>query len=692
MSRSLKKAGLSLISMLSLLIVAFSTSPAAAGEVVLKGGLSIYADAPDGQAVGIALKALCRDLNKVLGAESRVLPLSALDHSGSKAGTVIILRTASSALPGWEAHRVITRRINKTDQIILEGADTRGLIYAIYSFSERILGVPPLWYFSAWQPEVRKEIRIQSGYRYEEGSPSVKYRAWFPNDEDLFAPWRRVSAANYELWLEAMLRLKLNTVEWFDDERDYAKPYSISRTTKLINDYGFTNTTHHHSPLNATFAGWQSYWKKVRNMEAPELSLKNQAQLEEFWKYNVESIVRNKIDMLWVLGFRGNGDHPFWYTFKDAPESMQERGAVISKMLERQREIVLEVTKDPNTPFRTIFYDELSDLLAKNYITPPGDSSFIWTYVASRRDHFPNLDMQQLDKTKNLRLGYYFNYQFTSTGSHLAAAEGPWKMESNFRFVASKSSQPIAFSVVNAGNLREHLLELSANAAMMWNFKNYDTDRFIEQFSATYFGQKRAKEIAKLYIDYYYSYWQQRKSDLPGFDRQYIFQDLRYAKALKDLAGAFDKPFKSNPLIDIPAEQVKNRTYNIVPSDNGANTVLEALQIGIKKSGQDFLKVAAESDRIAAALPKAQRGFFGDNLQQRAWFMYHLNKSLSELATGYEKTQDAERKTHVKAAIAELQSAEDALRKTDTGIFKEWYSNDRVFGFKNIFDKLNALL
>ena len=48
---------------------------------------------------------------------------------------------------------------------------------------------------------------------------------------------------------------------------------------------------------------------------------------------------------------------------------------------------------------------------------------------------------------KNL---YYMNLQFTSTGAHLAPAEGPWKMEANYRYVNTRG--PLTFSVVNAGN------------------------------------------------------------------------------------------------------------------------------------------------------------------------------------------------------------------------------------------------
>jgi len=47
-------------------------------------------------------------------------------------------------------------------------------------------------------------------------------------------------------------------------------------------------------------------------------------------------------------------------------------------------------------------------------------------------------------------------------------------MEFNYRYVNSKS--PLYFSMVNVGNMREFLLELSANARMLWDYSNYDTE------------------------------------------------------------------------------------------------------------------------------------------------------------------------------------------------------------------------
>ena len=112
----------------------------------------------------------------------------------------------------------------------------RGAIYAIYTFSELFLEVPPLWYFSSWEPQYKKQVEIQSDFDYFQKSPQVRYRAWFPNDTDLFSPWRRLSKENNELWLETMLRLKLNTVEL---EATVTYPdYKLNGQAALLRKYG----------------------------------------------------------------------------------------------------------------------------------------------------------------------------------------------------------------------------------------------------------------------------------------------------------------------------------------------------------------------------------------------------------------------------------------------------------------------
>lgn len=72
-----------------------------------------------------------------------------------------------------------------------------------------------------------------------------------------------------------------------------------------------------------------------------------------------------------------------------------------------------------------------------------------------------------LQRSRYRPLGYYFNVQFTNTGSHLADGEGPWKMEQNHRMLL-ESGPNVQLSIVNSGNTREFPFTLSAHAKMIW--------------------------------------------------------------------------------------------------------------------------------------------------------------------------------------------------------------------------------
>jgi hypothetical protein len=660
-------------------------------DFILTKGVPIYTSAQPGTPIYIAAQSLQRDLSKMLGATSPIERLTKI----SKPGICVIDSTQDHEMPpltGWEAHRVFAGNVGGKPQVILQGADLRGTIYAIYTFSEKVLGVPPLWFFCGWQAVPQTAITMPANLDIRVAPPTVKYRGWFGNDMDLLSKWRKLSPENNVMWLEAALRLKINTIQWSDDEIDYSVPYSISPTTKLIHEYGLVNTTPHDCPVNSVLKQWGDYWRQARHTEPPEIALINSRALEEFWRYNIESAVKNQLEVLWVIGFRGNGDRPFWTAFKDAPASMQARGEIISRMTARQRQMVLDITDNPESPFQTFFYNEGSDLLAQGYLHPPADPNLIWTYVAARRDHYPNTDLQQVPDGSDRHLGYYFNCQFTSTGSHLAPAEGPWKMEANFRYAASKSRYPLSFAVVNAGNIREFGFELSAFADMMWDFNRYHTDDYLEKYCATYFGAEHAEAIAKLYQDYYHAFWQQKRNELPFMDRQFVFQDLRYKQAIRSICNVFKRPYNPNPLRDIGGEQVEGRTYRIVPADNGATNQIDAIINGTTASAARFLVVGREADGIYAKLSEAKRQFFNDNLRAYADFMYHLNECLLNLAKAYQtQASDVTRKELVDHARSEFQAADAAIKSTAHGNFKNWYAGDWIFDLQGTSNALERL-
>ena len=684
------------IVLLSLLFAPLTAAPAA---VHLSPGVPVLMPADTPTPVRLAVEDLRRDLQKVLGETSPLVSDAAELHGRS---AIVVLGPGGGTpelhdakIAGREAHGIHVGELGGTAHVVLEGADPRGLIYAIYSFSDEFLNIPPLWYWADWVPPRRKAIDIPAGTERIFPPAYVRWRAWFNNDTDFLSPWRARSPANDRAVYETVLRLKYNTYEVGSvaDLRADAPRYAPSRDAANAHARGLIITHHHTSPLGSSLGNWAAFWRR-EGREPPPLSVHEPANLIAFWRYHAETAVRAGFEQVWTIVFRGSGDIPFWQTFKDAPGDTAARAQVIEDMLRAQVAIVKEVTGDPAPNMRTTLYNEGSTMFAAGLLRPPAEPTLIWNFVAARRDHFPADDVRNFKPPADRLIGYYLNFQFTSTGSHLAAAEGPWKMAANYRIVDGVGARPLAFTVVNAGNNREHLAELSANADMMWRFKEFYADAFLRRFCARYYGAEQADEVAALYRDYYNAYWTQKPADIPGFDRQYIFQDMRYARAietlLSDLAKDVNRP---NPLenhrLDNP-DTGSFGAFRVEPQSGDANQI-GALLRGTAESRDKFAVVAAKADALRPRVAEQGRVFFDDNLRLRARLMTQLNELLHETTLAYQAHgQREEQRKRLEAAIRAIDDVQATLDATNHGIFAQWYASDRVFGVAALRAKLKA--
>jgi hypothetical protein len=91
----------------------------------------------------------------------------------------------ASAIEGkWESFisEVISNPLRGVDRaLVIAGSDLRGTIFGLYDVSEQI-GVSPWWWFA--DVPARKAAGVWAlGGRKVQGSPSVKYRGIFINDE-----------------------------------------------------------------------------------------------------------------------------------------------------------------------------------------------------------------------------------------------------------------------------------------------------------------------------------------------------------------------------------------------------------------------------------------------------------------------------------------------------------------------------
>jgi len=654
--------------------------------VVLEPGVPILIDPAEPGSVHRAVRDLQRDLEKVLGVASPIVNSLADGQSAIIVGSTETLsaKFRDASLRGSEAHLVTVKENGGVPHIVLQGTDMRGTIYAIYEFSKEFLNIPPLWFWASWEHERLSAVEIPAGTRIVFDKPYVKWRAWFPNDRDLLSPWQQRSPENYEAFLETMLRLKMNTLEGrLMDGASFDTPFTAGREARAARDRGLVITGHHIFSFGSSIRDWDVYWTKIRKQEPPRTSIKNIDALQDFWRYHIETSLKEGMDVIWLIGFRGNRDIQFWVFYEDSPDTDAERGAVIEQMMHEQVALLKEVTGDPSPPMRTTLYAEKSVLFAEGHLRPPAEPTLIWNFVAARRDHFPAPDLQGMDVPNYQPIGYYMNFQFTSSGSHLAQGEGPWKMERNFRYVDGKNVRPLEFSVVNAGNVREFVMTMSANAAMMWDFQEYDTDRFLTEFCTQYFGAEHASDIADLYRDFFNSYWQQKQPDLEGFERQYIFQDMRYARAIEQLTGHFSKGYVPNPLQDRAAwVPIAGEYFRIVPEDTGTQNQLEAILKGTDSSIAKLQLVVTRAEDLFDTLPASRRVFFKDNLLVQAKFMLHLNETLNAITRAFMTLEVGASKETVDLldlAANSLNAARHALDQAAHGRFTGWYDTDTKF-------------
>jgi len=233
-------------------------------------------------------------------------------------------------------------------------------------------------------------------------------------------------------------------------------------------------------------------------------------------------------------------------------------------------------------------------------------------------------------------------------------------------------------------------MELSANARMMWDFDGYQTDEFLQEFCSEYFGNI-SQCAPKVYRDFYNSFWTQKKPDIPGFDRQYLFQDMRYARAHEQLLPEIPKGRNLNPLSDHGMD-VNGNYFRIVPEDNGASNQIQAILNGVANSITKLTTVVAEADACLAAIPKG-RAFFNDHVRVQAQFMLDLNRIFNSTASAMNVMPD---RSHAVILLKDAQrfatAIHDDLHEAEHDRFTEWYNGDKLFGVAHLRDLINTTI
>jgi hypothetical protein len=404
--------------------------------------------------------------------------------------------------------------------LVIAGSDKRGTIFGIYEVSRQI-GVSP-WYWWADVPVNHKDTLYALPGRYVQGSPSIKYRGIFLNDEapDL-TNWIRskygnvpvrenppvpanVANYNHEFYtrlFELMLRLKANYLwpaMWNNafNEDDTLNP-------KLADEYGIVMGNSHQEPMLRAQKEWdRRYLSSIGTWNYA----KNPDILESFWK---EGIKRNKnFESIITIGLRGANDTPM------APGGPEANKTLLEKIIDVERKIIAaemnpDVTKVPQL---WCLYKEVQDYYNAG-MRVPDDVTLLWA-----EDNWGNIrrlpTAEERKRSGGAGIYYHFDYHGGPRSYQWINSNPIPKIWDQMSLAKQYGADRIW--IVNVGHFKGYELPIEYFLDLAWNTEQMtgeNTDEYTREWAAREFGPEFSGEIAEI-MSLYTKYNGRRKPEL----------------------------------------------------------------------------------------------------------------------------------------------------------------------------------
>ncbi|KZV74317.1 glycoside hydrolase family 115 protein [Peniophora sp. CONT] len=290
---------------------------------------------------------------------------------------------------------------------VIVGADKRGTIFALYDHSEQF-GVSP-WYWWADVPTTEHDALHVAASGCSHGSPTVKYRGIFLNDEQpALQNWAQEKFTNgtgaaltgspfnhrfYTKLYELLLRLKANFL-W---PAQWSSAFGIDDELNQFyaDEYGIVMGTSHEEPMMRSIP---VEWNLFGNGTAWDYSTNKEA-IYPFW---VEGAERSRLyESLYTVGMRGNGDLP------GANTNIQ----LLEEIVADQRTImsnVYNISDVTTIPQAWCLYKEVQGYFEEG-LEVPDDVTLLWT-----DDNWGNIRRFPIPSERNRTGGagvyYHFDY------------------------------------------------------------------------------------------------------------------------------------------------------------------------------------------------------------------------------------------------------------------------------------------
>jgi len=400
---------------------------------------------------------------------------------------------------------------------VIAGSDQRGTIYGAYDVSRQI-GVSP-WHFWDDVPVPHSGALYVRPGRHSQGTPAVKYRGFFINDENpatgtwaprYFGPGKApgypggLNAAYYAQVFETMLRLKANYLWPAVWGRAFAEDDPANHAT--ASRYGVVMGTSHEAPMMRGIEEWNRHAKAaVRDADGTIVTpgsdpyggtgewsfRRNRDAIVQYWRDGARRMRDHGFEGVITLGMRGNGD-----------VSLPDGDGIdlMSQIIDTQRGILREFGLQEAPQVQTL-YKEVQRYWDQGY-RPPDDVTVVFcddNWGNLRKLPHPGLP------PRSGGYGMYYHFDYVGDGRNYKWVDTVNLTNTWEQLHLAYTSGVDRLWMVNVGDLKNEEQPTQFFLDYAWNphaWPLHRLDDWERQYAAQNFGPRLAGAIAEVLSEY----------------------------------------------------------------------------------------------------------------------------------------------------------------------------------------------
>ncbi|KJD37294.1 hypothetical protein PW52_01685 [Tamlana sedimentorum] len=565
---------------------------------------------------------------------------------------------------GKEQFHVFLGALKNNPAVVAVGADTRGAIYGLYTFSEEILGIDPMYIFTDHVPKKQTEIIVTSQDEIISKKPTFENRGWFINDEELHDGMHRdplggnvISMEWMDKILETLLRCKGNMII------PESAPYPDATVYDLCKRRAVVVTHHHVTPVGLNMMDWPK--------NVPFSFITHKDILIDAWTKAV--IAQKDQEIAWVIGFRGESDGAFWNSDPEAPKTDEGRAKVIAEAMQMQTDIIKKY--QPHATIVAALWNEQGALYNKGLLKIPDGVSKM--FADDGRGFMRD------DGGKNVAKGdglYYHVMMQMLTQNRTTEAVPPARFYSELRRYVEKGATK--YAIINVSGIRPAAMSVEAITDFLWDAEsalnktpsNAMKDYLIDWY-AKEFGTALAIKLADLRLHYYNIPYMRDKMPIEG-----QYRGARGEHLLQFLTQGLLKRFGDG------IAKVESLDKIIEETKGGRRTVdVSVVKEVLTETATFFPKLWNSTMALAKEIPENRKDYYQSHFMYQVAVHMRSAKALQiivDACDAYAENKDPlDFAKALSLALEETELIINEAHKAEYGIWDTMYMHVRLMDF-----------